>query len=195
MTELVIAAPPGMTPERVGEVLAKMKELAIDDLAEFLKQGGDPKEEDDWRAYLNDLCDIELPEPQDGDQSMKKIGDVSTDRFSLEVIECDCGYHMGIDSSYVEQVEDAFFEHPVNCPSCGAKILVRDLLGMPRFEVDVEMERTESVCKTMRVQAANLSEAYLLANEHAGGEDFGRGKDAVYAHTGGAWCRGVCGEV
>ncbi len=36
----------------------------------------------------------------------------------LEVIECTCGYHMGIDATYVAQVGD--FVAP--CPSCGRVI-------------------------------------------------------------------------
>jgi hypothetical protein len=28
---------------------------------------------------------------------MKRLKSVETEQYSLEVIECDCGYHMGID--------------------------------------------------------------------------------------------------
>lgn len=37
---------------------------------------------------------------------------------TIEVVECTCGYHMGIDSSFLDQVSDM----KVSCPSCGATI-------------------------------------------------------------------------
>ena len=42
------------------------------------------------------------------------IGDVETDRFVLEVYECVCGFHLGVDATYLEQV-DAII---IVCPSC-----------------------------------------------------------------------------
>lgn len=36
-------------------------------------------------------------------------------KADLEVIECDCGYHLGIDGSYLVQVGD----FSTVCPSCG----------------------------------------------------------------------------
>ena len=39
------------------------------------------------------------------------IGDY---RAELEVYECECGYHFGVDSSFLEQVGDV----DVTCPSC-----------------------------------------------------------------------------
>jgi len=44
-------------------------------------------------------------------------------QVELEVVECDCGYHMGIDATYLDQVGDfATF-----CPSCGAIINTAEL--------------------------------------------------------------------
>lgn len=44
------------------------------------------------------------------------IGDTTVnDKAELEVYECDCGYHYGIDSSYLQQVGS--MNHM--CPSCG----------------------------------------------------------------------------
>ena len=34
----------------------------------------------------------------------KLIETVETDKCSLSVYECDCGFHLGIDTSYLEQV-------------------------------------------------------------------------------------------
>ena len=48
----------------------------------------------------------------------KFIESVSSDRVELEVYECSCGFHIGIDSSYLEQVDDV----EIICPSCGELI-------------------------------------------------------------------------
>jgi hypothetical protein len=44
----------------------------------------------------------------------KFIESVSTDRVELEVYECECGFHIGIDASYLDQVGDV----KIVCPSC-----------------------------------------------------------------------------
>lgn len=36
----------------------------------------------------------------------------------MEIIECDCGYHLGVDSTFIEQVGHFITE----CPSCKKKI-------------------------------------------------------------------------
>ncbi len=36
----------------------------------------------------------------------------------LEVIECDCGFHLGLDVSFLDQVK----EIKMNCPACGIEI-------------------------------------------------------------------------
>ncbi len=36
----------------------------------------------------------------------------------LEIGECECGYHFGVDATYLDQVGDFVFD----CPSCKAKI-------------------------------------------------------------------------
>ena len=45
---------------------------------------------------------------------MKRLKSVENDQVQLEVIECDCGYHMGVDATYLEQVGD----FKTKCPSC-----------------------------------------------------------------------------
>jgi hypothetical protein len=55
---------------------------------------------------------------------MRRLKSVETDQYSLEVIECDCGYHMGIDSSFLDQVGD--FE--TTCPSCERAIRTEDIV-------------------------------------------------------------------
>lgn len=48
----------------------------------------------------------------------KWIESVQTDKVVLEVYECQCGFHMGLDTSYLEQVA----EIKIECPSCGETI-------------------------------------------------------------------------
>jgi len=44
-------------------------------------------------------------------------------QVELEIVECDCGYHMGIDATYLDQVGDfATF-----CPSCRTVINTAEL--------------------------------------------------------------------
>lgn len=50
--------------------------------------------------------------------SSKYIGDVETDDVILEVYECECGFHLGIDATYLEQVTPV----KIKCPSCGGPI-------------------------------------------------------------------------
>jgi len=49
---------------------------------------------------------------------MKRLKNIVTEQVQMEVVECDCGYHMGIDATYLDQVDD--FIAP--CPSCNALI-------------------------------------------------------------------------
>jgi hypothetical protein len=49
---------------------------------------------------------------------MKRLDSVENDQVQLEVVECDCGYYMGVDATYIEQVGDLF----CHCPACGAII-------------------------------------------------------------------------
>jgi hypothetical protein len=45
---------------------------------------------------------------------MKRLNSVETDQVQLEIIECDCGFHMGLDATFIDQVKD----FKINCPSC-----------------------------------------------------------------------------
>jgi len=49
---------------------------------------------------------------------MKRLSSIVNEKIEMEVIECDCGYHMGIDATFLENVED-FITY---CPACGSKI-------------------------------------------------------------------------
>lgn len=60
---------------------------------------------------------------------MKQLESIETNKVQLEIIECDCGFHLGIDATWLEQSPNAAgFE--MNCPACGALIEV-DLLTKP----------------------------------------------------------------
>lgn len=43
---------------------------------------------------------------------------VPISKCEIEIIECDCGYHMGIDTTYLDQVEHFI----AKCPSCDRDI-------------------------------------------------------------------------
>ena len=51
---------------------------------------------------------------------MKRLKGVENGQVSLEVGECDCGYHFGVDATYLDGVVDADFTF--NCPNCGEEI-------------------------------------------------------------------------
>jgi hypothetical protein len=45
---------------------------------------------------------------------MKRLDSVENEQVQLEVCECDCGFHMGVDATYLDQVGD----FKIICPSC-----------------------------------------------------------------------------
>jgi len=49
---------------------------------------------------------------------MKRLKSVENGEVSLEIGECDCGYHFGVDSTFLDQQGDFRFA----CPSCGTLI-------------------------------------------------------------------------
>ena len=49
---------------------------------------------------------------------MIRLDDIRSDKVVLEVYECKCGFHIGIDSTFLEQVSDV----SLNCPSCDAEM-------------------------------------------------------------------------
>lgn len=94
---------------------------------------------------------------------MKRLNGVHNDKVELEIIECDCGYHMGIDASFVDQVDHAFFDVDTHCPSCGEKIPVRDLLEMEPIEVIIPVIRTSCSHRDLPVKANSFEEANAAA--------------------------------
>lgn len=59
---------------------------------------------------------------------MKYLGDAETDKYSLEVHECECGFHFGVDTSYLEQVGGVDFI----CPNCEAQLYIE---GWEKWQV------------------------------------------------------------
>ena len=49
---------------------------------------------------------------------MKRLPSIITDKIELEIGECNCGYHFGVDATFIDQVGDVTF----NCPSCNQPI-------------------------------------------------------------------------
>jgi len=49
---------------------------------------------------------------------MKRLKDIETDEYSLEVYECKCGFHIGLDATYIEAVDTVY----TKCPNCGEEI-------------------------------------------------------------------------
>jgi hypothetical protein len=43
---------------------------------------------------------------------------IEIDKYSLEVFECDCGFHIGLDAVFLNRSGDV----KVSCPSCGMVI-------------------------------------------------------------------------
>lgn len=50
---------------------------------------------------------------------MKRLKGVETEEYSLEVIECDCGFHLGLDATYLDQIGDFI----TICPNCSMGII------------------------------------------------------------------------
>ena len=51
---------------------------------------------------------------------MKQLKSIETDQYSLQVYECGCGFHIGIDASYLDQVGDV----TLKCPSCNNRLII-----------------------------------------------------------------------
>lgn len=58
---------------------------------------------------------------------MKRLDGIENDKVSLEIGECDCGYHFGVDATFLDQVVDSDFTF--NCPSCGKEIETAELFS------------------------------------------------------------------
>ena len=71
---------------------------------------------------------------------MKRLESVKNDTVEMEVIECDCGYHMGVDASYIMQVGDFV----TICPSCKSTISTKKILNEDEDETWTNNEMTNN---------------------------------------------------
>jgi hypothetical protein len=55
---------------------------------------------------------------------MKRLKSIETEEYSLEVIECECGMHIGVDATYLLQVGDLF----IYCPNCQLTIDTKEVI-------------------------------------------------------------------
>lgn len=62
---------------------------------------------------------------------MKRLDSTETEKIQLEIIECNCGFHIGLDVTYLLQVCDI----KIQCPACGTNIDTRKVcpegIGIP----------------------------------------------------------------
>jgi len=54
---------------------------------------------------------------------MKRLRSAITRQYALEVVQCDCGFHLGVDASFLDQEDD--FE--IRCPSCQTVIRTKEV--------------------------------------------------------------------
>jgi hypothetical protein len=78
---------------------------------------------------------------------MKRLQSCENQEYSLEVIECTCGFHIGFDATFIDQVGDFAFD----CPSCGRCIETTKLFP----EVDDDDEN--GVFNSTNENASNLA--------------------------------------
>jgi hypothetical protein len=90
-----------------------------------------------------------------------KVITSTPDKYELEVVECTgCGFHLGIDASYLEQVDGV----GLLCPSCGMALVI----GGEGDAEEKEKEKEECTW-SKEDQAVARSEGWDLGWSHAAG--------------------------
>lgn len=57
------------------------------------------------------------------DENITIIGEYENNKVSMTFVECNgCGYHLGVDNTYLDQVDCVRTE----CPSCGTRLVITD---------------------------------------------------------------------
>jgi hypothetical protein len=88
---------------------------------------------------------------------MKRLQSVENDRVQLEIIECSCGFHLGIDATWLDQcLEAEGFSMP--CPNCGAFIPV-DLIT-DEDTMFTEESPTYKATHAIKIEGEQLAKAY-----------------------------------
>lgn len=63
---------------------------------------------------------------------MKWITSLHNDKCELEVFECECGFHLGIDATWVDQ--DVYdLKYVIECPNCKTQKMIMRISGT-KFE-------------------------------------------------------------
>lgn len=108
---------------------------------------------------------------------MKWLKSVDDGQIEMEIFECQCGYHLGVDSTYLQQVDDI----RTACPSCDRIIDSQSLMkeGVDEHWI-AEVCRTTHVMKQIYVAAPTKQEAENAAVTKAGNIVFGSSNDADY---------------
>jgi len=52
----------------------------------------------------------------------QRLNDVETEEYSLEVYRCSCGFVVGFDATFIDQVCPPADFPSVVCPACGMRI-------------------------------------------------------------------------
>ena len=88
---------------------------------------------------------------------MKRLRDDEKEKANLDVIECDCGYHMGVDGTFLDQVGDFKTE----CPSC--KRGIDTALIFPESEPQKKYDHAYTIAFSIKTdnEAENVTEAEL----------------------------------
>ena len=58
------------------------------------------------------------------------IDEIETDKYTLAVFECDCGFHLGLDMTYLDAVDNI----KIACPNC------EEILDTEEFDPGIEKE-------------------------------------------------------
>lgn len=94
----------------------------------------------------------------DVQQSQAKfIESVTTDKVELEVYECECGFHLGIDATYIDQVSDCSFI----CPSCG--ISISTIRKLKFSTINEGLEAIKQACDEAEISEGEFAD-YLVLN-------------------------------
>lgn len=100
-----------------------MKDLTKDEMIKALAEVVDTKEYYINSRHADDFADIK------NDYESFIIGDnhtkiVSIDICDMTIIQCHCGYHLGVDNTYLDQVND----FTTKCPSCSLIIDTEEVM-------------------------------------------------------------------
>ena len=67
---------------------------------------------------------------------MKRLKSIETEEVALEIIECDCGFHLGIDATWLDASQNST-GFKMNCPSCNTVIEVDELTSDLNTEITI----------------------------------------------------------